>query len=259
MFFCLICEQVGCSTPPPLMQRKWNACENHVYCAATQPLCSTKIQNTNTMYNVARGGTHYHRQPASSHLLSPGMVLFFFSVFLSLGVLGPVLYFRCFPTASRELPNCCNLARYYIYCLPDNYDDYLWNGVFKTFSASLGTQWPKQPTPPSICNSIMDEQPLLLAHLHQLRLLHCAPDHWLQFLADNLHYFVHPGGCTSHPRNTNIHGYPWVMAVGSGNGNGDGCGFCLILGWSHALDTRFNYTKQKGYVRNLLLKSIWEI
>lgn len=82
MFFCLICEQVGCSTPPPpLMQRKWNACENHVYCAATQPLCSTKIQNTNTMYNVARGGTHYHRQPASSHLLSPGMVLFFFRFF----------------------------------------------------------------------------------------------------------------------------------------------------------------------------------
>lgn len=254
MFFCLICEQVGCSTPPPphatKMKRVWKSC---LLCGHPAIVLH---KNTKYKYNVQCGKRRDTLPQAASQqsFAFPWHGFVFFSVFLSLGVLGPVLYFGCFPTASRELPNCCNLARYYIYCLPDNYDDYLWNGVFKTFSASLGTQWPKQPTPPSICNSIMDEQPLLLAHLHQLRLLHCAPDHWLQFLADNLHYFVHPGGCTSHPRNTNIHGYPWVMAVGSGNGNGDGCGFCLILGWSHALDTRFNYTKQKGYVRNLLLK-----
>jgi len=51
----------------------------------------------------------------------------------------------------------------------------------------------------------------------------------VQFLADNLHYFVRPGGCS---RSSTIHGYGLGSGDddGDGDGDGNGYGFCLIHG-----------------------------
>lgn len=126
MFFCLICEQVGCSTPPPPSCNENETRVKIMFIVRPPSHCAPqkyKIQIQCTMWQE-EGHITTGSQPAV--ICFPlAWFCFFFSVFLSLGVLGPVLYFGCFPTASRELPNCCNLARYYIYCLPDNYDDYL--------------------------------------------------------------------------------------------------------------------------------------
>lgn len=139
-----------------------------------------------------------------------GLVWFlFFSVFWAFG--SEFWVFSNCELWARELPNCCNLPRYYIYCLPDNYDDYLRNGVFKTFSAGLGTEAEKSRRPhPRRAFATQ----LWAGHHHHHRLLAAHPPRsWVfgllysaaaaaslctwpfaQFLADNLHYFVRTGG-----------------------------------------------------------------